>query len=959
MRTCIALIVAAALALAVGCGGSQAKTPVAGVNKVAPVPEAPRDAELDRVLGLDPRLRHGKLANGLTYYVLEHKKPQKRAQLWLGVNAGSIQEDDDQQGLAHFVEHMAFNGTKNYEKQAIVDYLESIGMKFGPDLNAYTSFDQTVYQLQVPTDDPKFVDKGFSILHEWAQDIAFDGVEVDKERGVVTEEWRLGRGAWKRIADKQYPVLFKGSRYAIRLPIGKVRILKNAPRAALVRFYKDWYRPDMMAIVAVGDFDGAKIEAQIKQMFGDLKNPATPRPRVAAPVPGHKQTLVTIETDPEMTMTTVGINNKLPSRPQGTVGDYRRFIAEQLYHSMLNARLSELGQAPDAPFTMAFSSTQMLTRTADAFTRRAFVKQGRVTEALTVLADEVARVDRHGFTKTELARAKKSVLRNYQRLVLERGKTHGRNYASEILRNFFTGEPMPGIEAELKIVNRYLKRFTLADLNQLAKAWGGTANRVISVAGPAKMKKPGSAQLVAIVEGTARKKLASYKDDVVDQPLMATKPKPGTITGEKSLPEIGVTEWTLSNGVKVVIKPTAFKNDEVVVAAESPGGHSLASDADFLHATRAGAVVSAGGVGPFDAVQLRKYLAGKVAYASAYIGELSEGISGRASPRDLETLMQLIHLRFTAPRRDEKAFAAWQSKTREWVRDRRLRPETAFFEDAFSQFTMNHMRRRPLTVDGINRVDLDKAMALYKQRFSDASDFTFTIVGNVDLEKLKPLVTMYLASLPSTRRKETWRDVKVRHPKGIKKFSLRRGMEPKSYVYLAFHGPQRWSQDAANDMQMLGEVLQIRLREVMREDMGGVYFVSPNGYISRRPTQRRTLSFFFPCDPKNVDKLTAAIFKELAQLKAKGIGAKYIAKIKQIRTRRHEVQVKKNGYWSRELAAAYRFGEDPRKITEFAKWTDKVSSKRVRAAARRFGKTNQYFLGVLYPAKNVKNGNRK
>jgi len=946
----------ASLAFALGCGGNQATPKTTTVPKTEPVVDShkttkPVDPELSRVFTIDKRVRHGKLANGMTYYVLAHKKPEKRAQLWLGVNAGSILEDKDQQGLAHFVEHMAFNGTKKYHKQAIVNYLESIGMKFGPDLNAYTSFDQTVYMLQVPTDKHEFVDKGLDILHEWASAIAFTKEEVDKERGVVIEEWRLGRGAWKRLSDKQFPVMFKGSRYAKRLPIGKKKILETAPRDALVRFYRDWYRPDMMAIVAVGDFDGAKMEAQIKKIFGDIKKVDKPRKRIAAPVPGHKDTLVSVETDPEMTATTVRIVNKLPHRSERTVGDYRRILSEGLYHTMLGARFAELRAKPNSPLQFAWSTTTSLTRTADGFVRQAFAKDGRVLDALTVLADEVARVERYGFTQAELERAKKSLLRGYERNVTERAKTHGRQFAAEILRNFFEGEMMSGPEEELRVAKKYLPTFTLAELNRLAKKWSGSANRVIVVAGPDKMKKPTRAQLLAILDHAATKKLAPYKDDALDKPLVAKAPTPGTIVKRNKIAKIGVTEWILSNGVRVVIKPTTFKNDEVLIRAESPGGHSLASDANFNNAVDANSIVSAMGLGAFTRTQLRKRLTGKVARIRPYIGELSEGLSGSASPRDLETAMQLVYLSFTAPRRDPKAFAAWQARQSDWLRNRRLSPETAFFEDMGSAFTKHHLRRRPRTADMIKKIDLDKALAFYKQRFADASDFTFTIVGNVDLAKLEPLVKTYLASLPSLKRKEKWRDVNVTHPRGVKKFELHRGKAPKSFVYLMFHGRKKWTPDAANDIKMLGEVLQIRLREIMREDMGGVYFVSPRGYISRRPKQRRLLSFFFPCAPRNVKKLTGAIFAELKRLRTKGVAQKYIDTVKKIRTRRHEVDSKRNRYWQSELARAYRYHEDPRKILDFAKWTAKISAARVKAAARRYGNTRQYFLGVLYPAK--------
>ncbi|MBT8496219.1 MAG: insulinase family protein, partial [Deltaproteobacteria bacterium] len=410
----------AALAFALSCGGGQKGPEVGpdpGVGPTAKGDGKMADWPAEPPLPMDKRIRKGTLDNGMTYYVLEHRKPQARAQLWLGVNAGSLQEDDDQQGLAHFVEHMAFNGTKKYAEQEIVNYLERIGMKFGPDLNAYTSFDQTVYMLQVPTDDKAIVTKGFDILHQWAHAVAFDPKEVEKERGVVLEEWRLGRGAWKRIIDKQYPVLFRGSKYAKRLPIGKSEIIKGAPRAALTRYYQDWYRPDLMAIVAVGDFDGAAIEKEIIATFSDLKPASKPRPRQAIEVPAHDQTLVSIETDPEMTSTRVAIYNKFPHRSELTKTDYRRMLTEQLYHSMLGERLQEIRQRPGSPITFAWSSTSSMVRSTDAFMRSAGVKDGRIDEALAMLFQEVLRVERHGFSATELERAKKSMIRGYERSV--------------------------------------------------------------------------------------------------------------------------------------------------------------------------------------------------------------------------------------------------------------------------------------------------------------------------------------------------------------------------------------------------------------------------------------------------------------------------------------------------------------------------------------------------------------
>ena len=945
-----------------GCGGTTAgagKSPEA-VPAAPATPEAeiaagrtpasgPADAELDRPLPVDSRIRVGKLPNGLTYYVLPHRKPEKRAQLWLAVNAGAVLEDDDQRGLAHFVEHMGFNGTKRFPKQALVNFLEGIGMKFGPDLNAYTSFDETVYMLQVPTDKPELVEKAFQVLRDWAGDITFDPGEVEKERGVVLEEWRLGRGAGMRIFDRQAPVMFHGSKYAQRITIGKPEIIKGAPRDTLVRYYRDWYRPDLMALIAVGDFEPADIERRIKGEFANLPAATKPRPRANAPVPLHPQTLVTVETDPEMQFSSVGIINKMAVRPNSSARDYRRTITEQLYHQMLNARLDELRRKPDAPFMFAGSSTGTFVRSADAFQQRAMAKEDRVEQALEVLLQEVVRVERHGFTATELERAKKSLLRQYQQSVAQHEKTDSRERAQEIVRHFLQAEAMPGIEAELKLVERFSPTITVGELNGLAKTWGGGGGRVITVSGPDKMKKPTPQALLAITEAIAGRSLNAYEDAVATAPLLASPPKPGKVVRTRELPEIGVTEWTLSNKAKVVIKPTDFKNDEVRVSAFSPGGHSLVKDPDFDSGQFASAVVDEAGVGSYDAVQLRKALSGKIVSVRTRVDELEEGLSGSASPSDLETFFQLMHLEFTAPRRDEAVFEAWRTRQNEQVRNRRLDPQRVFFEDLQILMSRNHLRRQPLTPEKIARVKLDTALAIYKDRFADAGDFTFVFVGNIDKDKLQPLVETYLASLPTKGRKEKWRDVGVRPPRGVQTKTVAMGREPKSMVYLVFHGQERWSRDTENDIRMLGEVLSIRLREILREDMGGVYGVRSGGGISRRPRQEYTFTVSFGCAPENVEKLKAAVFAEIQALKTKGTTEEYLGRVREARLRAHEVNLKENGFWEGELTRSFRYGDDPKLIPEIKPWVDKITSARVKAAANRYLRSNEYVLGILQP----------
>tara|TARA_R110002096_G_scaffold361075_3_gene554150 strand:+ start:44846 stop:47713 length:2868 start_codon:yes stop_codon:yes gene_type:complete len=938
------------LLLAFGCGGSSSSAPNESSSGLATPSIVTEDALTEAPLPIDPDIRVGTLENGLTYYIKQHHKPEQRASLRLVVNAGSVLEDEDQRGLAHFLEHMAFNGTKRFEKMAIVNYLESIGMSFGADVNAYTSFDETVYMLQVPTDSKETLTKGLDILHEWSHAISLDPVEVEKERGVVIEEWRLGRGAGERIFDKQFPLIFQGSKYAERLPIGQKEILETAPVAALQRFYEEWYRPDLMAVVAVGDFDPDEMEAMIKERFSTLKNPAgEARERTAIAVPTHAETLVSIETDPEMTRTSVQIINKMPHRPEVTKGDYRRHIAESLYHGMLNERFREIGQTPQSPFMFAASSTGGWARSTDQFSLWSMAKQGRVQDVIDVMVTEVERVNQHGFTAPELERAKADVLRSFERSVLEHEKTDSSQFASEIIRNFLEQEMMPGAAHELRIVQEALPTYTLDELNHMAREWTSKENRVVLVSGPAKAKMPNQEAVLAHVNAAAGKTIEPYKDVVVDGPLMDAKPTAGTITKTETVDAIGVTVWTLSNGARVVIKPTEFKNDSISMSGFSPGGHSLVSDADYSSARFASAIVADGGVGKHSKLALTKLLAGKVASVRVGIGELEESVNGRAAPADLETMLQLMHLRFTAPRKDINDFAAWKANQQEWVRNRKLNPESVFFDEVSAVSASNHKRYLPPTLEMLETVSQDKAFEIYKERFADAGDFTFIFVGNIDEAKFRPLIETYVASLPATGQGEKWKDIGVKRPKGVKKIRTKGGTEPKSFVFLTMHGDQKWSWEHEDDLDMLGEVLRIRLREVLREDMGGVYGVFSGGGLSRRPKQQYGFRIGFGCAPANADALRKAVFEVVAEVKKKGASEDIITKIKEKRRRSYETDSKENYWWSRGLQEHYRYGTDPTKLLEIDAVVERVSSKRIQAAAKKFLNTKKMIDAQLLP----------
>ena len=614
-------------------------------------------ALLTQPMPVDPQITMGQFKNGLRYYIRTTRKPEKRAELRLVVKAGSILEDDDQLGLAHFVEHMAFNGTKNFPKHELLAFIESLGMRFGAHLNAYTSFDETVYMLHVPTDKPGAMEKSFQVLQDWAQNISLDAAEIEKERGVVMEEWRSSRGAGMRNAEKIFPVVFKGSRYANRLPIGKPEIIQNAKPERLKQYYKDWYRPDLMAVIAVGDFDKAAVEKLVNAHFGSLPAATSPRPRETFDLPNRTETGYSINTDKETTTTSVQINTLLPARQEGTIGVYRQKTVDGLFAGMLNARFAELAQKPDAPFVFGFSGrSNFLVRTKEVAFLNALVKEGAIENAMRVLLTEAERVARFGFTETELARQKASVLRNYERLAVEKENVLSSTKAAEYVRSFLTGETLPSADDEYALHQRFVPEITLAEINKLAREWFPVSaqNRLVIVTAPEKsgLVVPDQTKLAAIIKEVPAAELKAYVDTVGSAALLASLPAPGKITKATTDEKTGVTTWELANGVKVMLKPTNFRADEIVFRATSPGGTSLVSDADFIPASSATQVITAGGVAKFSAIDLQKMLAGKIAAATPFIGELQEGFFGNSSRKDLETMFQLIYLNFTQPRAD-------------------------------------------------------------------------------------------------------------------------------------------------------------------------------------------------------------------------------------------------------------------------------------------------------------------
>jgi zinc protease len=902
-------------------------------------------------LPADPHVVTGTLPNGLRYYVRENRRPEQRAELRLVVNAGSILEDDDQLGLAHFVEHMAFNGTRNFEKQELVAYLESIGMRFGADLNAYTSFDETVYMLQVPTDSMAPLVQALQILEDWAHGITFDAAEIEKERGVVMEEWRLGQGAGERLRKQYFPTLFRDSRYAERLPIGTPAVLETFTREQLVRFYHDWYRPDLMAVVAVGDFDAAVVERLIRDRFGRMPAASSPRVRATYPVPGHAETLVAIATDPEATGTIVEVDWKLPPQEQGTVAGFRHALAGQLHGRMLNARLAEITQRADPPFIGAGSSRGNLIRTRDVYALGAAVQDGGAERGLHALLTEAQRVVRHGFTASELERQKANVLRGFERAFAERERTESGMLAAEYVRAFLHDEAIPGIEAEHELARQLLPAITLAEVNALSGAWMTGSSPVVIVTAPERegVPLPTQRSLLDVFDAVTAADIAAYDDVVSDLALLPVPPVAGHITASRPVPGTGATLLELSNGARVFLKPTDFKNDQVLMGAYSPGGLSLVDDSVYASATFAAQLVSLSGVGELDAIQLEKVLAGRAAGVRAAPGEFSEGMSGSASPRDLETLFQLAHLHFTAPRSDSVAFESFMSRMRAALANRGASPEAAFSDTFAVTLWQGHPRARPQDVAVLDEVDRDTAFRIFRDRFADAGDFSFVFVGTFDTDSILPLVETYIASLPSAGRVEQPRDTGMRPVRGVVEKVVRRGVEPKSQTRITFTGAFDNTPQDRLSMALLVEVLDMKLRDVLREDLGGTYGVSVSHAVQRFPEGRYSLSIAFGAAPGRLEELVATVFTVLESVKADGPDATALANAREQQRRAFETNLRRNEYWLSLLLRQSETGEPAADALAFPQRLDAVTAAQVQDAARRYLDTENYVRVSLVP----------
>jgi zinc protease len=905
-----------------------------------------------QVLPRDPAVRVGTLPNGMTYYIRKNGRPEKRVSLRLAVKAGSVLEEEGQRGLAHFLEHMSFNGSANFKPGELVSYLESIGARFGADANAYTSFDETVYMLEVPTDKPGLVDKGLTVLGDFAARATLTDAEIDKERGVVLEEWRLGQGAGSRMLRKQLPVLFHGSRYAERLPIGLPEVLKGFPSERVREFARSWYRPDRMAIVMVGDLDPAAAEANIKKSFADIPaRPAAP-PLPRYPVPPHKETLVSVATDPEARGSSVTVMWKRPLLPETTVLDYRRSLVERLFHAMFNERLDEIAQRPDAAFLAAGSSGDTLGRDTATYSLSARVADGGMVAGLRSLLVEAERVRRHGFGAAELERAKQWMLAGYDKAYQERDKSESASFAREYVSNFLEGEAFPGIDEEYRMARELVPGITLDEVRELTGTFIREDSQVILASAPEKagLVAPTEEALKDAVRTASALGVTPWEDRTAGRSLMERTPEGGRVAATRRIEELGVTVLTLGNGVEVWLKPTDFKNDEVLFRAYAMGGTSLAAPEDVFEATIAPSVVGEEGYGGFTPTEMDKLLAGKLLGASPYISTFTQGVTGSSTPKDLETALQLVHLAFTSPNDRPDGFQVLRKRLESALANRAADPNAVYSDRVLQLNTMDHPLFRPMRPADVPALDRPASRAFYQARFANAADFTFFFVGAFKVDDVTALAARYLGTLPSTgKRSSAFRDPALHFPAGTEEAEVRKGQEPKSSTTLTYFADTGLDEMQTHRARAAARLLNSRLRDILREEMSGTYGASV-GYSGIEPAKGYgTMTVSFGSSPENAARLVAAVKAEIARLQKEGPSAEDLQKVQEIERRELEVAFRQNSYWLGSLLNVHMLGWDPLSIIRRKARTETLTRENLQEAFKRYFPADRNTLVTLNP----------
>ena len=921
--------------------------------------------KLDQPIPVDPNVKVGKLANGLTYYIRKNTQPSKKVELRLAVNAGAVLEDEDQRGLAHFMEHMSFNGSKHFPKNELVDYLQKVGVKFGADLNAYTSFDETVYILPISTDDPKVVEQGFTVLEDWAGNNLLDKSEIEKERGVVLEESRLNKGAQRRMLNQYFPKLFNGSKYAVRLPIGTDSTLQNFKPEVLQRFYKQWYRPNLMAVIVVGDIDPAVAEQKIKAHFSGFTNPANAKARPAIiPIKERTKPEAMVITDEEATNTILQVFNFIrPAKKIKTWADYRESVVDELINNMINQRLQELTQKENPPFVAGFAGKQSFIRGYEAFFTAAILGSNTSEEATKALFGETERARLYGFLPTEIDRAKAAMMNEAEQQFKEKDKSLSGQLVQGYLQNFLQGEPVPGAENHYKFIKQVLPTITANEINAMAKKMPAPTNSFALLTAPAaqKDKLPTNAALLNNVVVASKQTVKPYEEKAVAANLMDGTMTAGKVVNESKNAKLGTTDLTLNNGVTITIKPTTFKNDEILMDAWRWGGWQRFPLADKDNAKNAAQIVDVMGVKDMSPTDLEKFLSGKTIGVTPYINDYEEGIQGNSSVKDFETFLQLVNLYITQPRKDQGLFNSYISKTKSQLQFLKSNPR-AFYSDTLTKIIYNNspwVTAVPKPED-FDNVTADKALDIYKQIFGNADGLHFTFVGNVDIDKAKPLFEKYLGSLPAQKTEHQFKDNGARPVRGVVDANIKKGKEPQSLVTVLWTGETDYNNNEKLAFRALIDALNIKVIEKLREELGGMYSGGLNGSIQKRPYVHYSVSASIPCGPENVDKLTNALFDIIKNAQDGKIPQTDLDKVKETLKKQYKVSIQENEPWLDNLSQAYIDQNNPEDILNFEQRVDALTLQDLQKAAQKFLDMKNYVKAVLYPeGYNVQEGVKK
>ena len=913
-------------------------------------------------LPVDSAVRIGKLDNGLTYYIRHNELPKQRAEFHIAQAVGAILEEDNQNGLAHFLEHMAFNGTEHFPGKGIINYFESIGVNFGGNINAYTALDETVYRLsEVPTIREGIIDSALLVMHDWSHSLLLEGDEIDSERGVIREEWRTRASAERRMWSKMNPLMFPGSQYAKRDVIGDTAVINNFSYDALRNYYHKWYGPDLQAIVVVGDVDVDQIEQKIKALWADVPQRENRGERPIYSVDDNKEPIVAVVTDKEAQFTRIRIDYKKPQLPdmlKGTIVDYQQDLLCNIITMMFDHRFEELTLNPNAPFVGGGAAYTELVKNKDTFLGIVVAKAGQETNAYQALLEQLEKMRRYGFTDDELERVKTEILSSYEKSYNERNSRRNIQYTQEYIRNFLDGEPIPGIEWEYEFVKQVLPVLNVELINQLAMSLPTDENVIVSFTAP---ERDG---VVLPTEDEIRKMLADVRTAEIEAPkndsqqlsLIKKAPKVGKIKKISTNAELGTTEWILNNGVKVILKPTEFKQDEILMSAYSEGGLSMVDNADDLpSAIYATAIVAYAGLGELNNIELQKVLAGKHVSVSPSINQYSETMDGSSNVKDFETLLQLTWLYFTQPRKDEESFQTLMAMLETQLRNKNTNHK-AIFRDSVSLMASNYSPRTILwDTAPLRQVDNNKAYNFYCERFSDPADFTFVFTGNInpDDPQTKKQIAQWLGGLKTgkcKKQKEHFVDRGVRPPKGVQKNYFDRKMTiHQTTNRIQFSAKMPYSLSAELNMEVIGRVLDMRYLESIREREGGTYGVGVAGYLNRLPVPQATLLMQFDTDPEKETRLMQIIYEEIDTILKDGPLDVDLSKAKESMLKDFEEDLEKNGFWHGTILPEY-YRYDVNYLREYENAVRNITKESVQQTLKQLVDAGNCFEVVMSPA---------